>query len=967
MKLRSIICGLLAIAATVGCEEEIPFEPKLSVNRSAAEIGAEGGDVLVEVTSNASWSAETDADWITAITPSQGKADEKPVSVTVTVAANEATEAREATVTFKAGTVSKTTKITQTGKTDQSGNDDEVTGTDSDLYAVWAFSTDIKSANEATWHQSSNDTEEGASDRHLESTFGEGDITYHQVSKSGFPTNKIRRHTGKSGEPMAYGAWIGDHYIFEVDHALQANSNVSMAFGIWGSGKALKYWMLEYKDGDQWLPAGPVESLGDIRYNVVCGSEETPTIINEMVVIKTAGDKVQFRLQCVSAVRCDGVEATEPADNSYIRIRPENHIIIKGSAITEEDLAAVIAPALAVDKTEISAEAAGKTETIALTSNIAWTAESSADWVSVLPPSGEASETATEVTVTVEENATIEPRSATLKFTGTYGKATIIKTVAVSQTGKEPEPVVGTDSDLFVAWAFSDALNALHKETFHQNQTNDKAPGDGGKYISPALGTGKFSYVQIDKSNLAGGKIYRHIHDSNYPMVYGVWPGDYFLFEAETANPLPANSNVSISFHTYASNDATLKYWMLEYKDGDEWKQALPGKLENDVNYNVAILNKAENTLHVNAAAILTNSTSKISFRLRCVSNISIKGEELKAAPESAIRIDSGYPVIIKGSAITDEDIASVIAPAISLSKETAAAEAAAGEVKTSVTSNMAWTAASDSDWATVSPASAEASETASELTVTVAANTSDQERTATITVTGTYGNVSIPKTFTVTQAGNTEEEPEPEPVQSLNVMWEWTANQGADQTADEKALYEKNQTSWHQADSDTAAGDGGRYISSTSGNGKLTYVQTDKSSYTSTIRRHLGKNAEPVVYGAWEGDYFLFEAADGQTYPAGTKVSISFDLASNSSGNKPWRLDYLDGTTWKTAKESIEFISGTISVSETITTTSANSQFSFRLICTGKVKVGDGSDLTKPSGNQRISSSAPVVIKVVE
>ena len=951
MKLKSILCGVLAFAAIVGCKEEIPFEPKLSVNRSAAEIGADGGEVLVEVTSNAVWSAETDADWITAITPSQGKADEKPVSVTITVAANEATEARESTVTFKAGSVSKTTKITQTGKTDQSGNDDDVTGTDSDLYAVWAFSEDMVSANKSTWHQESNDLAEGFSDRHLASTFGEGDIRYYQLSKSGFKTDQIRRHTGKSGEPMAYGAWVGDYYVFEVNHALQENSNVSIAFGIWGSGKALKYWMLEYKDGDQWLPAGPVEIFGDIRYNVEVGSEENPTIVNEKVVIKTAGDQVQFRLQCVSQIRRDGEEAIEPENKSYIRIRPENHLIIKGSEITEDDLAAVIAPALSIDKTDISAETAGNSETIALTSNIPWTAESSADWVSILPPSGEASEIATDVTVTVEENDTTEPRSATLTFTGTYGKATITKTVAVSQTGKEPEPVVGTDSDLFVAWAFSDALNALHKETFHQNETNDKAPGDGGKYISPALGTGKFSYVQIDKSSLAGGKIYRHIHSSNYPMVYGVWPEDYFLFEAETSNPLPANSNASISFHTYASNNATLKYWMLEYKDGDEWKQALPGISENGVIHNVAILNGDKNTLHVNAAVVLTNSTSKISFRLRCVSNISIKGEELNAAPESAIRIDSRYPVIIKGSAITDEDIASVIAPVISLSKEEATADAAAGEVKTSVTSNIAWTATSDSDWATVSPASAEASETASDLTVTVAENTSDQERTATITVTGTYGNVSIPKTFTVTQAGKTEVEPEP--TFSLNTQWDPLT--ATDNFAEEAGRYPE-------------AGDHGKYIGATTGKGKLTFVQVDKTNIEGENMYRKFGNADIMAYGAWEGDYFLFTASGETAVPANTDVSISFQIrGSNKTAIKDWTLEYFDEGNWKTAIESFVLTNAAQEVTATTTFKNAGSDIQYRFRCTSNVTIEGKTVETAPTVAVRMNKSFPIVIKVVE
>lgn len=52
MKLRSILCGMLAFAAVVGCKEELPLEPKLNVSRTAAEVAAEGASITVEVTSN---------------------------------------------------------------------------------------------------------------------------------------------------------------------------------------------------------------------------------------------------------------------------------------------------------------------------------------------------------------------------------------------------------------------------------------------------------------------------------------------------------------------------------------------------------------------------------------------------------------------------------------------------------------------------------------------------------------------------------------------------------------------------------------------------------------------------------------------------------------------------------------------------------------------------------------------------
>ena len=114
MKLRSLFYGILALATVVGCQETAP-EPKLNVSRPSADVIADGGKVLVEVTANNSWTAEADAEWITAISPSSGEASDKPVSVEVTVAANENAQERTATVTFKSGALTETMTVRQEG------------------------------------------------------------------------------------------------------------------------------------------------------------------------------------------------------------------------------------------------------------------------------------------------------------------------------------------------------------------------------------------------------------------------------------------------------------------------------------------------------------------------------------------------------------------------------------------------------------------------------------------------------------------------------------------------------------------------------------------------------------------------------------------------------------------------------------------------------------------------------------
>ena len=116
MKLRSLLCGVLAIAAAVACKpEDVVETPKLEVDKTAVSVAAEVGQATFNVTTNQDWTADADADWVS-VNPSNGKASDKAVAVQVTAEDNATEAERTATVTVKAGTLSKTVKITQAAK-----------------------------------------------------------------------------------------------------------------------------------------------------------------------------------------------------------------------------------------------------------------------------------------------------------------------------------------------------------------------------------------------------------------------------------------------------------------------------------------------------------------------------------------------------------------------------------------------------------------------------------------------------------------------------------------------------------------------------------------------------------------------------------------------------------------------------------------------------------------------------------
>ena len=95
-------------------------------------------------------------------------------------------------------------------------------------------------------------------------------------------------------------------------------------------------------------------------------------------------------------------------------------------------------PKLDVDKTAVTLEATAGEATFAVTSTQNWVASADADWVSLDPASGAASEKAVTVKVTADDNATTEARTATV----TVKAGALTKTVAVTQsagTGETPE------------------------------------------------------------------------------------------------------------------------------------------------------------------------------------------------------------------------------------------------------------------------------------------------------------------------------------------------------------------------------------------------------------------------------------------------------------------------------------------------------------------------------------------------
>lgn len=194
----------------------------------------------------------------------------------------------------------------------------------------------------------------------------------------------------------------------------------------------------------------------------------------------------------------------------------------------------------------------------------------------------------------------------------------------------KPKPTV------LAAWDLSSEGMKTYADTWGgvDPGTYDKNAGDGGKFIAAnAAGNGKLTYVQIDKNEIdVNNKARRICGGTGEPYVEGQWVGDSWNLTAEAA--VPAGSLVGASFASRASGTG-LKYWIVEYLDGDTWKPALPTKTVEvggqTITYNVEHMNTTEFKIEFVVSTTVDMSTFHI--RETCLSNAQAKAGDLLEAP----------------------------------------------------------------------------------------------------------------------------------------------------------------------------------------------------------------------------------------------------------------------------------------------------------------------------------------------
>ena len=204
-------------------------------------------------------------------------------------------------------------------------------------------------------------------------------------------------------------------------------------------------------------------------------------------------------------------EKIQPLNNSIMKIK---HLLIGmlaiAGAVACKQEEPVQEPKLDVDKEAVTLTATAGEATFNVTSNQDWTATADADWVSLEPASGAASEKAVAVKVTAEDNEATEARTATV----TVKAGALTKTVALTQSGTEatpepelPTPNVDWTSDKVVSYDLPESASSKRqllkniKYTFDENYLYVKLQASAAEFAAaPAEYLGIFVYDVTDGS-----------------------------------------------------------------------------------------------------------------------------------------------------------------------------------------------------------------------------------------------------------------------------------------------------------------------------------------------------------------------------------------------------------------------------------------------------------------------------------
>ena len=314
------------------------------------------------------------------------------------------------------------------------------TGTE-ELYglpAVWEFYQRQTDAEYVASFEDNNKMEVANKDEH-----GLGYLSY--IEGEGKTDNgKFTRVIGGGGDPYVTGAWPGDYWLFEVPAVVPANTVFNISFVTRVSATGHKFWILEYLDGNEWLPAGEVKTTNEpgseIEYTSALPSAENLTVNTNFKVVNPA-TSLQVRFRCAANWQANGEGALSAPNGGTSRLTGDDQSVAQISVVATGvgDEAEITTPGLEGDFIVLEGSGEPVDFTVNATENWVLAAGDNSDWLDFTPENGNAGEDVT-VSVSADPNETGATRRAVLTITA--GMSTKSITVIQGAAGAVLEPLI---------------------------------------------------------------------------------------------------------------------------------------------------------------------------------------------------------------------------------------------------------------------------------------------------------------------------------------------------------------------------------------------------------------------------------------------------------------------------------------------------------------------------------------------
>jgi len=271
--------------------------------------------------------------------------------------------------------------------------------------------------------------------------------------------------------PRVQGPWPGDYCEFIASAPVSAGTVIKISFATRVSGTGHKYWRLEYRDGEEWYPAGKILTdeavMGPdgepVRYTHAMAADGSTNIkVENVVVYKNNTDQVEFRFICAANWQANGSGALSAPNGGTWRLavdtkdaadeyQPTISCVAAGAEVLVQANMEVNASYLSFNGTNAGSK------TITVSSDQPLTVSSENSWIHADPAVLDAGENMT-VTVTVDDSelTSLREGSLTLKAGVTRRDIPVIQGAAgqnldpfISIVGKnslELEPEAGSYS-----------------------------------------------------------------------------------------------------------------------------------------------------------------------------------------------------------------------------------------------------------------------------------------------------------------------------------------------------------------------------------------------------------------------------------------------------------------------------------------------------------------------------------------